>query len=367
MQNSFSPSQPLFIKMLDDIDEYSILFLDTEGNIGSWNKGAEKIKGYSAHEIVGKNFRLLYDEESRNKGIPELLLEEARSKGKVQQQGWRLKKNGDLFWAHITITAIYDDDQELIGFSKFTKDLTEKMMAEKALKAYARELEIRNKELEQFVYIASHDLQEPLLNLNNFVGLLRAEYGGLLDEDGELYLNYIHQSSERMQSLIKGLLDYARLGAHQPKNIVDCNQVLDDLKIDLQHQIESLGAEIYYENLPVLNGYETPIRQLFQNLINNALKFRKEDVVPKIHISAYNDDQFWHFEVRDNGIGIEERYLQKVFVIFQRLHSQADYEGHGIGLSHCKKIVELHGGEISVQSTPGVGSRFCFTLKNNIL
>lgn len=366
MQDNLSQSQHLLSKMLGDIEDYAILFLDKDGNVGSWNKGAEKIKGYSSEEIIGMNFRSFYNSESRRNGTPELLIEEAKLKGKVQHRGWRVRKDGTEFWAHVTITAIYDEDNELIGFSKFTRDLTEKMNAEKAMKEYARELEFRNKELEQFVYIASHDLQEPLLTVNNFVGLLRDEYSEQLDENGELYLDFIHQSTERMKSLIKGLLDYARLGTHQPKKLVNCNYLLDSIQADLFSQIEAADAEIIYQNLPVIYGYETAIRQLFQNLISNALKFRKSNVPPKIHVSALNDDDYWKFEVRDNGIGIEARFTEKIFVIFQRLHGRSDYEGHGIGLSHCKKIVELHNGEISVESVVGEGSRFYFTLKNSI-
>lgn len=363
MQNNVSQYQPLMLKMLGEIEDYAILFLDTQGNIGSWNKGAEKIKGYKAEEIIGKNFRVLYTTESRKGMVPELLLEEAKAKGKVQHRGWRLKKDGNVFWAHVTIIAIYDDEQQLIGFSKFTRDLTEKMEADKAMKAYARELEFRNKELEQFVYIASHDLQEPLLTVRNFIDLLRIEYGSMFDEQAEQYLEYISESAERMKDLIKGLLDYARLGSHQSKNPVNCNLIVDSIKSDLAELIESTGAQIHYQNLPVISGYENAIKQLFENLIGNSLKFRRNDVVPEIHITAVSDDHYWQFEVKDNGIGIEDRYKHKIFALFQRLHSRTDYEGYGVGLSYCKKIVELHSGEIFVESTLGKGSRFCFTLK----
>ncbi|MCX2452221.1 ATP-binding protein [Pedobacter sp. PLR] len=365
MSNNLSQPQPLLLKMLGEIEDYAILFLDQYGCVGSWNKGAEKIKGYTAEEIVGLDFRLFYTEEARANKIPDQLLEEAILNGKAHHRGWRVRKDGGQFWAHVTITTVYDDENEVIGFSKFTRDLTDKLNAEKALKEYARVLEFRNKELEQFVYIASHDLQEPLLTVKNFVGLLKKEYGALFDENGTLYLNYIAESAEKMKHLIKGVLDYARLGTHEPKDLVDCNELMAGLQESFSNEIEGPGLEIGYDNLPRVPAYELALKQLFQHLFSNAVKFRKKEEVLKIQVTAHYEDCHWHFQFKDNGIGIEERYKHKIFLIFQRLNSQEDYVGHGIGLSHCKKIVELHGGEIYVKSALNEGSTFCFSLKND--
>lgn len=166
-----------------------------------------------------------------------------------------------------------------------------------------------------------------------------------------------------MRNLIKGLLDYARLGGQQSKTLVDCNALMNSLQSDLFGSIAATNAEIHFKDLPIVFGYETALRQLFQNLLSNSLKFKRPDVAPQIYISVVSHDNFWNFEFRDNGIGIEERYLEKVFVMFQRLHNATDYEGYGIGLSHCKKIVELHGGKISVESVVNEGSIFRFSLK----
>lgn len=349
--------------MLEVIDDYAILFLDKQGNIENWNKEAEKIKGYTADEIIGHSFSVFYSEESRRNKLPELLIEEAKQKGRSQHEGWRLRKNGELFWAFVTLSAIYGDNSNVVGFSIFIRDLTAKRQLEKTTEEYARELEIKNKELEQFVYIASHDLQEPLLTVKNFVELFKDEYKDVFDDNAKLYLQFIDRSTERMRNLIKGLLDYARLGGQQAKTLVDCNALMDSLQNDLFSSINATGAEIHYANLPIIYGFETAIRQLFQNLISNSLKFRRPEVKPQVYISATNQDDFWYFEFKDNGIGIEERYKEKVFVMFQRLHNVADYEGYGIGLSHCKKIVELHGGRIDVESVLNEGSTFSFTLK----
>lgn len=363
MQNILSNPQPLLLKMLGGVEDYAILILDKLGNISSLNKGAEKIKGYSSKEIIGRNFRIFYTEEALKNGIPDLLLQKALLKGKAQHRGWRVKKDGKMFWAHVTITTIYDEDNEVIGFCKFTRDLTDKLNAEKALREYARLLEFRNKELEQFVYIASHDLQEPLLTVNNFVGLLKKEYGELFDENGTLYLRYISEATVKMKTLIKGLLDYARLGTPAAREQVNCNFLVETAKQELSEQIAATGMTIQFDNLPVVYGYSAELKQLFHHLISNSMKFRKKDILPEVQITATEDDQYWNFDFSDNGIGIETRYKEKIFSIFQRLHSQEDYEGHGIGLSHCKKIVELHGGEIFVKSVLNEGSTFCFSLK----
>jgi ligand-binding sensor domain-containing protein/signal transduction histidine kinase len=223
-------------------------------------------------------------------------------------------------------------------------------------------LERKNKELEQFAYVASHDLQEPLRTTSSFVQLLREKYYGKLDEKADKYLNYILDSSDRMKLLIKSLLDYSRIGNKRELEQVDCNKTLQEVLADLGVAISDARANIQHESLPVVNGYPTELKQLFQNLIINAVKFRKKDVRPLIKISAEKIKDNWEFAFEDNGIGIDEKYSEKIFNIFQRLHTRAEYEGSGIGLANCKKIVELHNGKIWVESTVGEGSIFNFTL-----
>jgi len=228
-----------------------------------------------------------------------------------------------------------------------------------------KDLERKNIELEQFAYIASHDLQEPLRTTSSFVGLLQKQYHGKLDEKADKYLTYILESSGRMRVLIKNLLDYSQIGNKKELEQVDCNKMLHNVLADLGIAINEAGADIKSDSLPVINGYATELKQLFQNLITNAIKFKKEGASPEINISVHKNGSYWQFAFKDNGIGIEEKYNEKIFVIFQRLHSRTEYEGSGIGLSHCKKIVELHKGRIWVESTPGSGSTFSFTIKEN--
>lgn len=239
--------------------------------------------------------------------------------------------------------------------------------AEEKLRDANKKLVQQNKELEQFAYIASHDLQEPLLTITNFTELLNIDYNNKLDAEGRLYLRYLSESSVRMRRLVKGLLDYCRLGHNHSAAGVDFNAVVAHVLQDMQATIKATGAVITVGELPAINAHETEIRLLFQNLISNAIKFRKKEGVPEIQVFAEKLAGRWKFTVADNGIGMEKKNLDKIFTIFQRLHNRNDYEGAGIGLAHCRKIAELHGGEIWAESEPGSGSAFHFTIPDKQL
>jgi len=219
-----------------------------------------------------------------------------------------------------------------------------------------------NKEIEQFAYIASHDLQEPLRSISNYVGLFVKQYKGKLDKDADQYLDFISGATSRMQSLIKDLLEYSRVGKDENKTAIDCNILLNEILNDMTISITESRAEIYSEQLPIINGYLSGLKSLFQNLISNAIKFRKNDIKPIINITAQDKGKEWLFAIKDNGIGIDKKYYHKLFVIFQRLHNKSEYPGTGIGLAHTQKIIELHGGRIWVESEAGKGSAFFFTL-----
>lgn len=233
---------------------------------------------------------------------------------------------------------------------------------ERKVQQRTAELERKNKELEQFAYVASHDLQEPLRTTTGFVEALRKQYRGMLDEHADRYLDYIAQSSDRMKTLIKDLLDYSRIGREKQFVRVDCNVVLTEVLGDLDSMIRESKAIIKVDELPVISAFPTELKLLFQNLLTNAIKFKKPGVSPIVGISAHQENGHWKFAVRDNGIGIDPGHQDRIFIIFQRLHNRSDYEGSGIGLAHCKKIVELHGGIIWVESSPGKGSTFYFTI-----
>lgn len=225
-----------------------------------------------------------------------------------------------------------------------------------------KDLKLKNEELEQFAYVASHDLQEPLRTSAGFITLLQQQYKGRLDERADKYLNYVVDASERMKVLIKDLLDFSRIGTNVQLKNVDCNKVVINMLQDILAATDEANAEIKIAKLPEVYGYPTEIKLLFQNLVINSIKFRRKGVSPQIIIDVKKKGQFWEFSVTDNGIGIEWQHNERIFEIFQRLHTRSEYKGSGIGLSHCKKIVELHHGKIWLESVPGTGTTFYFTL-----
>jgi signal transduction histidine kinase len=235
--------------------------------------------------------------------------------------------------------------------------------AEKTLARQAQELTRSNAELEQFAYAASHDLQEPLRMVKSYVELIRRRYQGQLDEDADDFINFAVDGAERMRVLINDLLKYSRVTTHgQSFEPTDCAAVLEHTLTNLQIAIEESGAVVISHELPVVPADATQLLQLFQNLIGNAIKFRKKEIQPEIHLSAEHSRGEWTFSVRDNGIGIAPEYFERIFMIFKRLHHREAYDGTGIGLAVCQKIVERHGGRIWVESELGKGSTFYFTI-----
>lgn len=280
--------------------------------------------------------------------------------------------NGEIGYISVHFYIVKDDKGRTIKTFGVNQDITahkktqeELLRSEANLESKNEELEQKNKELEQFAYVASHDLQEPLRTTSSFAELLQRQYKGKLDEKADKYLTFINQSSDRMKVLIKDLLDYSRIGRKKALAQIDCNSIMEGVLADLDVAIKETQAEIRFCQLPVFKGYPTELKQLFQNLIINAIKFRKKNEPPVINISAKRKSNHWEFSCNDNGIGINNEHCERIFIIFQRLHTRNEYEGSGIGLAHCKKIVELHGGKIWVNSTIGAGSTFYFTIPIN--
>lgn len=224
-------------------------------------------------------------------------------------------------------------------------------------------LEKKNEELERFAYVSSHDLQEPIRSIVGFAQLLNRKYQGQLDDQGEAYLEFITEASFRVKHLVSALLEFTRLGKKREIAAVDCNRVVNKILTTSKTLISSSAVDITVDELPTIQGCELEIGQLFQNLIHNAIKFRRKDETQAIlKISVTKKKECWLFEIKDNGIGIGEEFKEKIFIIFQRLHTRDKYQGTGIGLAICKKIIELHQGKIWVESKEGSGSSFFFTL-----
>lgn len=234
-----------------------------------------------------------------------------------------------------------------------------------AINQMTERLVTSNKELEQFAYITSHDLQEPLRSISIYVELFHKKYKNKIDEDADQYLDAITRSTSRMQSLIKDMLEYSRIGHDDEISSVSSEQMVKGVLNDLSALIADTNTKVILGKLPIINSY-SELKLVFQNLTANAIKFRNKDIQTVIEIGSVDKGSEWLFFIKDNGIGIEKEYFDRIFVIFQRLHNQKQYPGTGIGLAHCKKIIEMHGGTIFLESEPGKGSKFSFTIPKNI-
>jgi light-regulated signal transduction histidine kinase (bacteriophytochrome) len=272
---------------------------------------------------------------------------------------WR--KDGTPFPVDFTSRPLYEGGR-IAGAVVVYRDITERKRAEEELKRLVNELERSNKELEQFAYVASHDLQEPLRMVSSYVQLLERRYKGSLDEKADRYIFFAVDGVQRMQNLIDGLLAYSRVSRGAAFSAVDMNRAYNKAVMNLSVAIREAAAVITRDELPVVGGDELQLTQVFQNLIGNAIKFRVKDRQPRVHVAADRAGNEWFFSVTDNGIGIDPQYAQRIFLIFQRLHSREEYPGTGIGLSLCKRIVERHGGRIWVESVPGQGTTFMFSI-----
>ncbi len=355
----------------------AIVIVGEKGTIQLVNNKCELIFGYKKNELIGYNVELLLPERFRAAPNEQRKLFYDIPGVRSTEVGLELlgrRKNGDEFPVEISLSPL--DTEEGLLVTAAIRDISEKkrlekeirdvnLSLEKKVKQRTAELEIKNKELEQFAYVASHDLQEPLRTTSSFVELLRKQYYGRIDENANRYIDYVIQASDRMKTLIKDLLDYSRIGREKQFEPVDCNTAFAEVMADLAKVIKENKAIITAENLPVVNAFPTELKLLFQNLVSNSIKFQQPGIAPHIDISTSKENSHWHFKFRDNGIGIEKQYQQRIFIIFQRLHNRSVYEGSGIGLAHCKKIVELHGGTIWVESEAGKGSTFHFTIAEN--
>jgi len=353
----------------------AMVIVNSFGQIILINAQTESLFGYEKNELLGQDVEILIPNRFLSKHTDHRKHFFANAKTRAMGEGRELfgkHKSGNEFPVEISLSPLETEDGLLV--SAAIRDISEKkklenqikeinIFLEKKVQQRTAELETKNKELEQFAYVASHDLQEPLRTTSSFVGFLKEEYYGKLDENANDYLKYISQASERMQILIKDLLDYSRIGRIRILQDVDCNVILSDVLVDLSSAIEDAKATILApEVLPVVKGYATELKQLFQNLISNSIKFHRDNVPPVVNITGRKISGGWQFSFQDNGIGIEKQHHDRIFIIFQRLHNRTEYEGSGIGLSHCKKIVELHGGKLWVESELGKGSNFQFTI-----
>jgi PAS domain S-box-containing protein len=482
-EEALRASEERYRMILDGIHDHAIFMIDPQGQIVSWNAGAERVKGYGSAEIIGRNFSCFFPAGDIERGKPQQILQMAAASGRYAEQSLRVRKDGSQFLASVTFTALRDASGKLFGFSEFShdlskateaqaqyrglleaapdamvivnehghivlvnaeterlfgyprdeligqvvdmlvpdrsrgyirhhrqkytshprarsvgagielrgrckdgsefplelmlsplespdgilvtatiRDITSRKSAELHLVKTIGELKRSNAELEHFAYVASHDLQEPLRMVASYTQLLAKRYVGRLDADADEFIAYAVDGSNRMQTMIQDLLTYSRAGAtSEPPRRISSENALQEAIANLRVSIQESGAVVTHDSLPVITTDNTQLVLVFQNLIGNSIKYRSA-AAPQVHVSARDSSGNWVFAVRDNGLGIDPKYFDRIFVLFQRLHGRAEFQGTGIGLSICKKILERLGGRIWVESQPDEGATFYFEL-----
>lgn len=464
-------------RMIAEIEDYAIILLDESGIIKNWNKGALKIKGYEAKEIIGKNFSVFYTSQDRQNGIPEKILSEARQKGKAVCEGLRIRKDGSAFWGSIVITALYDANGVINGFTKVTRDITEKRKVEEKFYAlldsapdatvivneegviqmantqteklfgysrheiigkpvevfipielrsrhihhradFARSSKVRamgvgielnavkkdgsmfpveislspiqteegmlisaairdithrkeletelkkiNTELEAFTYSVSHDLRAPLRGIIGFTNVLEEEYSSKLDNEAKRITSIIKANTIRMGRLIDDLLNFSRTGKQEiVKADFSTKAMVHEVINEITGQYEIEGIEWDIRELLPARGDISTIRQVWVNLISNAVKYSRNKPRPVIEIGSWLDNGFAVFYVKDNGVGFDEQYKDKLFRVFQRLHDADEFEGTGVGLAVVEKIISRHKGKVWAEGKMNEGAGFYFTI-----
>ena len=377
-----------------------LVTISADGMISDVNEATVRVTGVPREELIGTNFSHYFTDPGRARAGHEAVFRD----GSVTDYELEIRHRvGQVIPVLYNATVYRDETGGVAGVFAAARDMTEQKRAEAALRTAYNELDDRvkertadlveanrqleqeiaehratadqlrrkseelarsNRELQQFAYIASHDLQEPLRAISGFTELLERRYRGQIDERADRYINFIIDGTDQMQQVIQDLLAYSRVQtkAHE-FDLIDANRALEQALCNLQVSIRERGARVTVEGpLPEISADGIQLTQVFQNLIGNALKFQRPGATPEIRVSAVREGSDWAFSIADNGIGIDARHLDRIFMLFQRLHAKGDYEGTGIGLAICKRIVERHGGSIAVRSTPGAGSTFTFSI-----
>jgi PAS domain S-box-containing protein len=369
-QEALQESEQRFRLLVEGVQDYAIFMLDPIGQITSWNSGAERIKGYQPQEIIGQHFSCFFSREDVERGKPEQDLRVATAEGRCEDEGWRVRKDGSRFWANVVITALRNATGNLVGFSKVTRDVTARKQAEDALERQKAELTrantelaAANKELEAFTYSVSHDLRAPLRHVGGFSQILVEEFGPRMDPAAQQSLRYIQKGVQEMGQLIDDLLNLGRIGRQalreQPTEL---NLLVAAVLADLKPETEKRQIEWQIGQLPTVKCDPGLVKLVFANLLSNAVKFsrRQERAIIQVgQMSVKGEEVFF---VRDNGVGFNMRYVDKLFGIFQRLHRQDDFEGTGVGLANVRRIIHKHGGRVWAEAEPYKGAAFYFTL-----
>jgi PAS domain S-box-containing protein len=344
----------LYELLIQNLTDFAVFIMDVNGVITTWNPGVEKNLGYTEAEFCGQQVSILFTPEDLAKGAPQQELDVAAREGRSFDIRWHVRKDGSRLFVDGVMSAIRAESGELVGFSKVMRDSTKRHLLQ-------QELERSNRDLMQFAHVVSHDLQAPLRTVSVYAELLIRHCGMGEDPTVKNHAGFIRDGVQQMRMLILNLLEYAQISSSGGKReSVALETVFDHVLASLHAALVENHATVTRDPLPTVEGDETYFGQLLQNLIGNALKYRSR-AAPRVHVSAKHALHEWVIAVRDNGIGIEAEYARQIFEPFKRLHGQ-ELPGSGIGLAICKRIVEQRGGRIWVESKPGDGSTFYFTI-----
>jgi PAS domain S-box-containing protein len=346
----------VYESLVQGVHEFAIYFIDVAGIITTWNPGAQRLYGYTGEEAIGQHHGMLYPEEDRTVAVRDSHLQSAKRDGEQVEARWMVRKDESRFWAINTCSAARDENGTVLGFSITSQDGSDRRHLEQSL---ARTTD----ELARFAFVVSHDLQEPVRTMKSYGELLARRYKGALDSDADDFLNFMTDAANRSTQLLKDLLSYSQAGRSDRTRpeATPADTALQWAIMNLSPQIKETGAVVTYDTLPVVFADQTQLAHLFQHLLSNSLKFRSKEP-PQIHISSMHDGEGrYRFSIKDNGMGVEKEFHERIFGVFKRLHGK-DVPGTGIGLSICRKIVEAHRGEIWIDSEPGRGATFSFTI-----
>ena len=362
--------------LVESVQDYAILTLDPNGIVTSWNAGAQRIKGYSAEEIIGKHFSCFYPPEETEGGKPERELKIAATQGRLEDNAWRVRRDGSRFWANVILTAMRDASGQLRGFAKVTRDLTERRRAEEEIQKLNEELEQRviertaqleaaNKELEAFTYSVSHDLRSPLRHVDGFSKILLEEFQPQLAPEAQRYLERIRAGTQQMGHLVDDLLNLARVSRRElTLQVSGLNSIVEEVLSDLKPETAERQIEWKISQLPFVECDPALMKQVFANLLSNAIKFTRTRERALIEVGDVKQNGRPAVFVRDNGVGFNMKYADKLFGVFQRLHRTEDFEGTGVGLATVQRIIHKHSGHVWAEAELDKGATFYFSLGN---
>jgi PAS domain S-box-containing protein len=350
-------------QLLDSRGDYAIFMLGADGNVASWNKGAEQIKGYSREEIVGEHFSVFYTVQDRARGKPERDLSRAVHDGRFEGEAQSVRKDGSEFWGNIVLSAVRDETGSLAGFVKVTRDLTERRGAERRAMADAQALKAVNAELESFTYSVSHDLRAPIRRIQGFSKMLAEHLGEEVDSETAHLLRRIDEGSQQMGRLVDDLLHLSQIGQQHAKvRRTALDSLVNEVVANLRTELTDRDIEWRIGGLPAVVCDPGLMRIVFTNLLSNAVKYTRRRAKTVIEVGQTVKDGQPVIYVRDNGVGFDMKYSDKLFGVFQRLHRVDEFEGAGVGLATVQRIIRKHRGTIWADAALDEGATFSFTL-----